>query len=119
MHDVYFSLTILTALNMKDGMTMTNIYGKETPFSRGTAVTILVIGWVCYFLAWGFNIIYYIIHPSEVKVKALSSKMYFFICGRKQHCCCHPDFGKSQELGNQPEEVRIDSQELKEIVKNQ
>ena len=44
MHDVYFSLTILTALNMKDGMTMTNIYGKETPFSRDTAVTILVIG---------------------------------------------------------------------------
>ena len=97
---------------------MTDIYGVKKTFSRGTAVTILVIGWVCYFLAWGFNIIYYIIHPSEVKVKALSSKMYFFICGRKHHCCCHPDLGKSQELGNQPEEDRIDPQELKEI-KNQ
>ena len=96
MHDVYFSLTILTALNMKDGMTMTNIYGKETPFSRGTAVTILVIGWICYFLAWGFNIIYYIIHPSEVKME-VRSKMYFFFCGPRHNCYCHPDAGISSE----------------------
>ena len=35
------------------------------PFSRSTAVTILVTGWVCYFLAWGFNIIYYVIRGQD------------------------------------------------------
>ena len=72
-------------------MTMADIYGVKRPFSRGTAVTILVIGWVCYFLAWCFNIIYYIIHPSAVKIRGLRSKMYFFFCGTKHNCCCHPD----------------------------
>ena len=94
---IFFSLTILTALNMKDDMKMTNIYGVKKPFSQGTAVTILVIGWVCYFLAWGFNIIYYVIHPSGVKIRGLRSKMYFYFCGTKHNCCCHPDADNSSE----------------------
>ena len=71
----------MTAIQMRDDMTMTDIYGVKKPFSQSTAVTILVIGWVCYFLAWGFNIIYYIIHPSGVKIRGLRSKMYFYLCG--------------------------------------
>ena len=82
---------------MRDDMTMTDIYSVKRHFSRGTAVTILVIGWVCYFLAWCFNIIYYIIHPSAVKIRGLRSKMYFFFCGTKHNCCCHPDADNSSE----------------------
>ena len=79
-HNIYsFSLSISTAMKFSDTMEIKDVNGRPHPLTEYQVQMILVIGWVCFFLSWICNIIYYKVHPSGVDFNLGRSRARLFI----------------------------------------
>ena len=68
-----------TALNFSDTMEIKDVNGRPHPLTQYQVQMILVIGWVCFFISWICNIIYYKVHPSGVDFNLGRSRARLFI----------------------------------------
>ena len=74
-----FSLSVSTALNFSHTMEIKDVNGRPHPLTQYQVQMILVIGWVCFFISWICNIIYYKVHPSGVDFNLGRSRARLFI----------------------------------------
>ena len=80
-----FSLSVSTAQNISDTMEIKDVNGRPHPLTQYQVQMILVIGWVCFFLSWICNIIYYKVHPSGVdfNVGRSRARLFIYFLGKK------------------------------------
>ena len=71
-----FSLTIDTALNITDEMTIQDINGKHQELPKYHVEVMIGFGWACFVCSWLINIAYYKFHPSSVDVFPSSLKLF-------------------------------------------
>ena len=80
-----FSLSVSTAMNFKNTMEIKDVNGRPHDLTQHQVQTIMMIGWVAFFLSWISNILYYKVHPSAVDFnpKRSRSKLFVYFLGRK------------------------------------
>ena len=61
-----FRLTALTSLNITGDMKLIDVNGNSHEFTSYHVHMMMIVGWVCFILAWILNIVYYFLHPSAV-----------------------------------------------------
>ena len=66
--DRYYSLTVSTVMNLREGMVLENINGQDYLLSVSTVVVMLILGWSAFFSGLALNLFYYIFHPSQVEI---------------------------------------------------
>ena len=61
-------MTVMTVLMMRDteSITLIDTTGREQKVTSSTVLTVLGVGWTAFVLSLGFNILYYVLHPSQV-----------------------------------------------------
>ena len=66
-------------------MEIKDVNGRPHPLTQYQVQMILVIGWVCFFLSWICNIIYYKVHPSGVdfNLGRSKSRLFIYFLGKK------------------------------------
>ena len=79
---IFFSLSVLTELNLREGMTIIDTYGNDHPLTQHQVRVMLAVGWACFLGSWLINIAYYKFHPSAVEVFSLSDKRKLFMFGK-------------------------------------
>ena len=67
------SLSIDTGLNIKEEMSIKDIYGSPHDFTKHHLDVMIGVGWACFLGSWIVNILYYKFHPSAVEMSSLSS----------------------------------------------
>ena len=75
-------MSIQTGLNIKDGMTIKDIYGNAHDLTPHHVRVMLGVGWACFLGSWLINIAYYKFHPSAVEVLSLYDKKKLYVFGR-------------------------------------
>ena len=86
----YFSLTVSTSLNLREGMVLENINGRDYPLSVSTVVVMMTLGWSAFFTGLMLNLLYYVFHPSQVeispreKITTCAWKVKYY----RQKLCC-------------------------------
>ena len=63
-----FSLTISTSVNLRPGLVLENISGRDHPLDVTTVEIMLGLGWSAFFLGLALNLLYYVFHPSQVEI---------------------------------------------------
>ena len=76
-----FSLTIDTELNIRERMTLEDVYGNDHDLTPHHVRVMLAVGWACFLGSWLVNIAYYKVHPSAVDVFSLSDKWKLYVFG--------------------------------------
>ena len=65
-----FSLTVITVTQVNElageTITMIDTAGYHHPITSNTVFTTLWVGWAAFVLSLIFNILYYVLHPSQV-----------------------------------------------------
>ena len=61
-----FRLTALTSLNITGDMKLIDVNGNSHEFTSYHVHMMMIVGWVCFIIAWILNIVYYFLHPSAV-----------------------------------------------------
>ena len=75
------SLTIATTICVSDEMVLIDMDGYDDhKMTTGFVATVVILGWLSFVLAIGFNIIYYIVHPMAPQVSP-KDKLKTYICG--------------------------------------
>ena len=76
-------MSILTGLNIKEGMKIKDIYGTDHTLTPHHVHVMLGVGWGCFLGSWLINIVYYKFHPSAVEMDPRSDdKKTLFVFGR-------------------------------------
>ena len=78
---IYFSLSVLTELNLREGMKIIDTYGNDHPLTPHQVRVMLAVGWACFLGSWLVNIAYYKFHPSSVDVFSSQDKMELYVLG--------------------------------------
>ena len=76
-------MTISTAVNMRERMTIKDLYGNEHDLSKHSVGVMLGAGWAFFIISWIINVGYYKFHPSSVEVFSLSDKKILYVFGVK------------------------------------
>ena len=80
--NIFFSLSVHTGLNIREGMTIKDIHGNAHDLTQHHVRFMLAVGWACFLGSWLINIAYYKFHPSAVDVFDLSEKKKLFVFGK-------------------------------------
>ena len=75
-------MSIYTGLNIREEMTIKDIYGNDHDLKPHHVHVMLGVGWACFLGSWLINIAYYQFHPSAVDVFSLSDKKKLYMIGR-------------------------------------
>ena len=78
---IFFSLSVLTELNLREGMKFIDTYGNDHPLTPHQVRVMLAVGWACFLGSWLVNIAYYKFHPSSVDVFSPQDKMELYVLG--------------------------------------
>ena len=78
---IFFSLSVLTELNLREGMKIIDTYGNDHPLTPHQVRVMLAVGWACFLGSWLVNIAYYKFHPSSVDVFSPQDKMELYVLG--------------------------------------
>ena len=76
-------MTISTAVNMREKMTIKDLYGNEHDLSKLSVGVMIGAGWAFFIISWIINVGYYKFHPSSVEVFSLSDKKILYVFGVK------------------------------------
>ena len=93
-------MSVDTELNIREGMTITDISGNDHDLSPHHVRVMLAVGWACFLGSWLVNIAYYKFHPSSVDVFSLHDKMELYVFGENV-------FTKNERI---TEDVDVESQ---------
>ena len=63
---ISISLTAVTLVNTGGGVTMVNTVGRTYTFTPSHVFITLGVGWAAFGLALILNVLYYVLHPSQV-----------------------------------------------------
>ena len=53
-------------MNLRAGLVLKNINGRDYPLAVTTVELMLTLGWSAFFLGLALNLLYYLFHPSQV-----------------------------------------------------
>ena len=106
-------MTISTAVNMRERMTIKDLYGNEHDLSKHSVGVMIGAGWAFFIISWIINVGYYKFHPSSVEVFSLKDKKILYVFGRR-----FPRLKETKKEENIPllitkVEGKIDKQEKK------
>ena len=79
---IFFSLSVLTELNLREGMKIIDTYGNDHPLTPHQVRVMLAVGWACFLGSWLVNVAYYKFHPSAVDMTSLFGKKKLYVFGR-------------------------------------
>jgi len=86
---IQISLTLVTLLNTPlEGITMVDKYGRTYIFTTSIVAITLAIGWAAFVLAMILNLLYYVLHPSQVNVKSFQEKRVVNLFGYEIRLSC-------------------------------
>ena len=74
-------MSIYTILNIREEMTLKDIYGNDHDLTPHHVFVMLGVGWACFLGSWLINIAYYKFHPSAVEMFSLSDKKKLYVFG--------------------------------------
>ena len=97
---IFYRLTIWTAVLMTTEMKLIDVTGKAHPISKRSTRLILVAGWIFFGISFGFNYIFYKIHPSatDISLEAIKRRL---LCGEEGEW---PDDEERPEMEDNEEE---------------
>ena len=93
-------MSVLTELNLREGMKFIDTYGNDHPLTPHQVRVMLAVGWACFLGSWLVNVAYYKFHPSSVDVFSLHDKMELYVFGENV-------FTKNERI---TEDVDVESQ---------
>merc|ERR1719282_858081 len=98
---------------------MENTVGRTYNFTRSHVLITLGVGWAAFGLALVFNLLYYVLHPSQVNVTNIKEKLVVSVFGYKiilmnysAEWTCRID---SREEENQHTDEEVDPLQMREI----
>jgi len=111
-------LTLYTVAITKKDIIMVNTVGKTYIFTPSHVFITLGVGWAAFGLALVFNLVYYVLHPSQVNVKNIKEKLVVSVFGYEINLMnyewtCRID---SSDEENQGTDEEVDPLQMREIV---
>merc|ERR1711988_1759069 len=115
------SLTAVTLVKTGAGVTMFNTEGRTYNFTSSQVFITLGVGWAAFGLALIFNLIYYVLHPSQVNVKDIQEKLVVAVVGYEINFvdCSVTDLNKKEKVDEENDEERDEERDplqMKELA---
>merc|ERR1719282_2311815 len=87
---------------------MENTVGRTYNFTRSHVLITLGVGWAAFGLALIFNLLYYVLHPSQVNVKNIQEKLVVAVVGYEINFvdCSVTDLYKKDKVDEENDEER-------------
>merc|ERR1719300_977150 len=92
-----------------ENITLVNTVGRTYDFTPSHVFITLGVGWAAFVLALIFNLLYYVLHPSQVNVKSFQEKRVVTVFGYKIQLICSAEKEGNEE--EKEEEIKVKPEE--------
>merc|ERR1711988_2050010 len=117
------SLTAVTLAMTPVGenITLVNTVGRTYTFTPSHVFITLGVGWAAFGLAQIFNLLYYVLHPSQVNVRDIQEKLVVAVVGYEINFvdCSVTDLNKKEKVDEENDEERDEERDplqMKELA---